>query len=180
MSVGTKLRRIRIERGITLRELARKVGCTSSFLSQVERDKVDPSISTLKKIASALNVNIVDFFMEDIGDQDVVTKVHERVKIHLRRWDAEIYSLIKSTAGKKMHPFYTIIEPGGGSHGAYTHEGEEFGFVLQGELSIILNGREYIVREGESFYFPSHIPHDWINRTEKTTVVLWVITPPSF
>jgi quercetin dioxygenase-like cupin family protein len=79
-----------------------------------------------------------------------------------------------------MQPFYTVIRPGGGSHGVYTHEGEEFGIVLQGEMELLLDDKVYIVGENESFYFSSQIPHNWNNKSDRDAVLIWVITPPTF
>jgi transcriptional regulator with XRE-family HTH domain len=181
MGIGTKVRELREQKGLTIRQLAEEVGCSPSLISQLENNRVDPSISTLKRIARALGVNIVDFFMDEyLNHEDVVTTVERRVDIQLRRWDAKIQSLVRSTRNKRMQPFFTRIRPGGGSHGMYHHEGEEFGYVLKGRLCLILEEREYEIGPNESFYFPSHIPHDWVNKGEEEVEVIWVITPPTF
>ncbi len=178
--IGQKIRALRKERGLTLKQLAALANCSPSFISQVERGKVSPSIATLKQIASALKVNIVDFFLSPDGFEPVVMREDERVEISMPRWKAKIYLLVRGTRGKKMQPFYTIIEPGGGSRGLYSHEGEEFGLVLKGELEIDLNGVKHRVKEGESFYYSSQIPHSWTNPTDQETVVVWVVSPPTW
>lgn len=178
--IGRKIRELRGERGFTIKHLADLVECTPSLISQLERGKADPSISTLKKIAKAINVNIVDFFAFQASEDELITRADERVNIQLPQWDARIQSLIKSIGNKKMQPFYTIIKPGGGSQGMYSHEGEEFGIVLKGELELMLNDKVYRVRENDSFYFTSQTPHDWNNRGKEDVAVVWVITPPTF
>jgi transcriptional regulator with XRE-family HTH domain len=180
MEIGKKIRELREKKAYTMKRLAEIVECTPSLISQLERAKADPSISTLKKIAKALNVNIVDFFMSLEETDDVVTKVDERVVIQLNRWDAKIQSLIKSVGQKRMQPFYTVIKPGGGSHGMYSHDGEEFGIVIKGELQMTIQDRVYTVGKDESFYFSSQVPHNWGNKGKEETVVIWVITPPTF
>ncbi len=180
MEIGKKIREHRQKRNLNIRQLSEMVECTTSLISQVERGKADPSISTLKKIAKALNVNIVDFFMVGPKKEDVVTRADERVNIQLRRWDTKIQSLVKSVNGRKMQPFCTVIKPGGGSHGMYTHEGEEFGIVVDGEMELLLDDKVYVIRKDESFYFSSQVPHNWNNRSKKDAVVIWVITPPTF
>ncbi|MFN3534023.1 MAG: cupin domain-containing protein [Desulfatiglandales bacterium] len=180
-AIGEKIKGFRERKGLSIRQLAEEAGCSPSLVSQLENNKVDPSISTLKKIARALGVNIVDFFMDEyLNHEEVVTSVKDRVDIHLVRWDARIQSLVRNTRNKKMQPFFTRIRPGGGSHGMYHHEGEEFGYVLKGQLSLILEDREYLICPQESFYFPSHIPHDWVNKGKEDVEVIWVITPPTF
>ena len=180
VELGQKINEVRKERGLTLMQVASKVGCSPSFLSQVERGKVSPSITTLKHIANALQVNIVDFFLSSSSTDPVVTRENDRVEISMKRWKAQINLLVRNTQGKRMQPFYTIIQPGGGAMGFYSHEGEEFGIVLKGELEINLNGTIYRVKENESFYYSSQIPHGWTNPTDKVTVVVWVVSPPSW
>jgi len=178
--LGQKIRETRTERGLTLEKVARDVGCSPSFVSQVERGKVSPSITTLKHIANALGVNIVDFFLPSGEEDSVVTQEGDRVEISMKRWKAKINLLVRSTQGKRMQPFYTVIQPGGGAMGFYRHEGEEFGIVLKGELEINLNNTIYRVKEKESFYYSSQIPHAWVNPTNKETIVIWVVSPPSW
>jgi transcriptional regulator with XRE-family HTH domain len=180
VEIGEKVRQLRIAKNLKIRQLSELVECTPSLISQLERGKTDPSISMLKKIARALDANIVDFFMEGVAHEDIVTGMKDRVDIQLKRWDARIQSLVKNVTNKKMQPFYTVIKPGGGSHGLYSHEGEEFGFLLSGRLELILNDRIHTVRQNESFYFSSQIPHNWGNTGKEDAVVIWVITPPTF
>lgn len=180
MNIGGKIRQLREAKKFNIKQLACLVECTPSLISQLERGKTDPSISMLKKIAKALDVNIVDFFMTRENDEDVVTREEDRVNIQLKRWEARIQSLVKNVTNKKMQPFFTVIGPGGGSHGMYSHDGEEFGFVMKGEVELVLNDKVHTVKENQSFYFSSQIPHNWNNRGNKEAVVIWVITPPTF
>lgn len=180
MDIGKKIKEFREEKTLNIKQLAELVECTPSLISQLERGKADPSISMLKRIAEALNVNIVDFFMKRANSEDVVMHKESRVVIQLNRWDAKIQSLVRSTSNKKMQPFYTVIKPGGGSHGMYSHDGEEFGYIVQGEMDLILSDKMYKIHKDESFYFSSTVPHDWGNTGKEDVVVIWVITPPTF
>jgi uncharacterized cupin superfamily protein len=83
----------------------------------------------------------------------VVLKPEEWVMPTLHRWNAKIQSLVKNSRDKRIHLFFTTIQPGGGSHGLYSHVGEEFGLVLKGVLEIDINRTVYTVRENESFYY---------------------------
>lgn len=179
-TIGPRIRQLRKQHKLTLKQLSEKVGCTDAYLSQVENGKVSPSISKLKKIADALRTNIADFFVERRDNDPVVLSPDRRVTLSLSRWNANLQSLVLNPSGKRMHPFFTTIKPGGGSHGLYSHVGEEFGLVLQGELEIELGGETYLVHQGESFYYNSTQPHSWINPGEKDTIVVWVISPPTF
>jgi transcriptional regulator with XRE-family HTH domain len=166
---------------MTLKQLADKAGCTDAYLSQLERGYANPSVMILKKIASALQMKVVDFFLEpEVEKNDVVLNEDERVSINFKRGDAKIQMLVRNIQNRRMQPFYTTIKPGGGSKGSYSHIGEEFGIVLQGELEINLNGKLYRVKKNASFYFSSQESHSWLNRGKRKTVVLWVVSPPTF
>jgi transcriptional regulator with XRE-family HTH domain len=178
--VGSRVKMHRQSNHLTLKQLAEKVGCTDAYLSQVENGRVSPSIANLKKIADALHTKIADFFVESESDEPVVLRPDQRTLITLDRWNARIQSLVVNHKNKRMHPFFTTIEPGGGSHGLYSHVGEEFGIVLKGQLEIELDGTAHLVREKESFYYNSSQPHSWTNPGTEVTEVVWVISPPTF
>jgi transcriptional regulator with XRE-family HTH domain len=179
--LAEKLKAFRLANRMTLKQLANKAGCTDAYLSQLERGHANPSIMILKKIASALQMKVVDFFLESGREEnEVVLKESERVNINFKRGDAKIQMLVRNIRNKRMQPFYTTIEPGGGSRGSYSHIGEECGIVLQGKLEINLNGKPYLLKKNESFYFSSQEPHSWSNPGKKKTVVIWVVSPPTF
>ena len=178
--VGIRVKMHRQSNHLTLKQLAEKVGCTDAYLSQIENGRVSPSIANLKKIADALQTKIADFFVESESNEPVVLRPDQRTLITLDRWNARIHSLVINHRNKRMHPFYTLIEPGGGSHGLYSHVGEEFGIVLKGALEIELDGTAHLVRQMESFYYNSSQPHSWTNPCEEVTEVVWVISPPTF
>jgi transcriptional regulator with XRE-family HTH domain len=180
MEIGRKIKELRERKSFTMKQLSKLVGCTPSFISQVEKGKADPSISTLKKIANSLDVSMVDFFSPPSVEEDIVTRADQRVDLKLPHWDAHIQSIIRSTGKKKMQAFFTVIKPGGGSHGLFSHEGEELGIILEGELELTLEGSAYVIRENETVYFSSDILHGWTNRKGKDAKVIWVITPPTF
>ena len=179
--IARKLKAYRLANRMTLKQLANEAGCTDAYLSQLERGLANPSITILKKVASALRMKVVDFFIEpEIAENDVVMRERERVNINFKEGEAKIQMLVRNIRDKRMQPFYTTIEPGGGSKGFYSHIGEEFGIVLQGELEINLNGASYRLRKNESFYFSSQTPHSWGNPCKRRTVVIWVVSPPTW
>jgi transcriptional regulator with XRE-family HTH domain len=179
--IAEKLKAFRLANRMTLKELAKKAGCTDAYLSQLERGRANPSIMILKKVASALQVKVVEFFLEDATNgNEVVLKQEERVNINFRTGDARMQLLVRNIRNKRMQPFYTTIEPGGGSEGSYSHVGEEFGIVLRGVLDIQIQGRTHRVKKNESFYFSSRDPHSWNNPSKATTEVIWVVSPPTF
>ena len=180
--IAEKIRALRKSRRMTLKSVADGAGCTSAYISQLEKGRANPSIATLKKIACVFNVRVVDFFLEneEEGEDDVVVRRNKRKMVSLNMGHAVIESLTRTTENRRMQPLYNRIRPGGGSNGEYAHEGEEFGIVLEGELELTVGDRVYYVKEGDSFYFPSTQPHGFHNRAGTDAVVIWVASPPSF
>ena len=79
-----------------------------------------------------------------------------------------------------MEPHLFRIAPSSGSGESYTHDGEEFLYILRGRLNIALEKTEYQLKTGDGFYFQSNTPHRWKNPGKTETWVLWINTPPTF
>jgi len=175
-----KVRMIRTAKGLNMRELADKVGCSTSFISQIENGKVSPSIAMLKKIASELNVRVVDFFMTEKNGNDIILRKDQRTHMKYPQGDAFIELLVAKVSDKKMQPIWAHFEPGDGSQGLYSHSGEEFGIIINGSLQLQIEDEVYAMGEGDTFYFSSDRKHGYRNMGDTPTNVIWVITPPSF
>ncbi|MBN2232229.1 MAG: cupin domain-containing protein [Deltaproteobacteria bacterium] len=179
--LGRRIRALRKQQGLTLRKVAELAGCSDVFLSQVERSLASPSIASLKKIANALEVSIIDLIQDNPAvEEQVVTRRADRVEFRFPR--AEVYSqlLARNVKRKSMQPLYKVVRPGSGSEGEYCHHGEEWGLVLEGALELTVDGREYHLEAGDSFYFNSSHQHGYENRGAVDTVLIWVISPPTF
>lgn len=179
--LGTKLKSIRKDRGYSLEDLARRTGFSKSFLSQIENGKNSPSIASLKKITQALEISIGEMFQADRGDQVYFLKKADRTPFEVVK-DQVIFEFGASKVpNRKMEAIFFSLLPGGESEGDYTHEGEEFGTVTEGVLSLSLGGTEYRLEVGDSIYFSSSMPHRWRNPSPDVTMrAIWVITPPTF
>jgi quercetin dioxygenase-like cupin family protein len=180
VSIGNKIRELRAASGLTLQQVAEGAGCTAAYISQIEHDKVSPSIASLKKIAQVFGVRIVDFFLDERTDGDLVFAPQDWPVVSMPGWSAHIRQMVPSIATKIMQPFMTEIAPGGGCPESYSHQGEEFGLVLEGELTLQVGGEEHRVPAGHSFYHSSLQPHAWVNNGQKPCRVIWVVTPPSW
>ena len=175
-AVGAHLRQLRAQRRLSLAQVADAVGISVGFLSALERSQMSGSVGTLSKLARFYKTNILDFFNPD-GASGRCVRPKERkvleagagVRMELLAWGNTV-----------MEPHLFRIAPESGSGDPYTHEGEEFIYVLSGDLEINLDGEEYRLKPGDSFYFESATPHRWRNPGRKETVVLWVNTPPTF
>lgn len=178
-TIARRIREFRHQQKMTLKDLAAKVGCSDSYVSQLEHGRSSPSVATLKKIASAFGIHVVHFF--DDGPEDrIVMRKHERPRLVFEEGKAEINSLIFNAKNKRIEALYTVLEPRGGSMGAIHHIGEEFGIVLSGRLDLTVGGKAYRLTAGDSFSFDSSLPHEYRNPGRRKTVIIWIITPPTF
>lgn len=177
--LGEKLRRLRKQRGYSLQQAAERIGCSPSYLSMVENQKLDPSISKLKKIAEGLGSTIVELFQEGNSDE-VVMRAHKRPLASFPRSKLRIEILVPRTPGRQLDARLAVVSPGGGSQGDYSHKGEEFGLVLEGSLELTVKGSTYTLQQGDSFYFASSSDHRFTNPGDSDSVILWVNHPPSW
>jgi len=174
--IGAHLRQLRARRKLSLAQVARAVGISVGFLSALERSQMSGSVGTLRKLARFYQTNILDFFdANGTASRQVrpaerkVLEAGEGVRMELLAWGNAV-----------MEPHLFRIAPEAGSGDPYTHDGEEFIYVLRGDLSITVGGEEYRLKPGDSFYFESATPHRWKNPGRKETLLLWVNTPPTF
>ncbi|MED4018533.1 XRE family transcriptional regulator [Sutcliffiella cohnii] len=181
MDIGNKIRELRKEQKMSIKELAEMSQCTSSFISQLERNLANPSINTLKKISEILDVPLVYFFeqeneLESTEDKYVIRK-NQRKKLKSINEKTEVF-LLTPDLDNNLEMHMIVIEPGGQSDKLYTNNAEEVGYVLSGDLTFYLGEDELIIYEGDSIYFPGHIPHGWKNHTNQPVVTLWVTNHP--
>jgi DNA-binding transcriptional MerR regulator/mannose-6-phosphate isomerase-like protein (cupin superfamily) len=175
-AIGPRLRQLRVKRGLGLAEVAEAVGVSVGFLSALERSLMSAAVGTLRKLARFYRTNILDFFDPTEANTRLVRpskrKVLEAgpgVRMELLAWGNTV-----------MEPHLFRIASHGASGDSYAHEGEEFLFVLRGELKIDLAGEEYHLKRGDSFYFDSSTPHYWKNPGRTESWILWINTPPTF
>ena len=179
MELGAKLRDMRQRKGLTQEELADRAELSKGFISQVERDLTSPSIATLIDILQCLGTDLKEFF-NDTSDEQVVFHdgdYFEKIDTELKN---KIEWIIPNAQKNIMEPIRLTIEPGGSTYPDLPHEGEEFGYVLQGSITIHLGNKAYKARKGESFYFTPSSKH-YITANGKTgALLIWVSTPPNF
>jgi len=175
-SIGPRLRRLRAKRGISLAEVAAAAGISIGFLSALERSQMSASVGTLRRLARYYRTNILDFF----DATELNTRLVRPPKRKVLEAGPGVRMELLAWGNKVMEPHLFRIAPKAGSGESYAHEGEEFLFVLRGELKIALDGEEYHLKRGDSFYFESATPHHWKNPGRSETWLLWVNTPPTF
>lgn len=180
MSLGEKIRARRQEVGISLRELASRTDLTHSFISLVERDLADPSITSLRKIADALETPLVHFFTNEQETGSPVVRNGRRRKLMIP--DSHImYEVLSPPSARQLLFFLARLEPGAvSSDDPLSHPMEEGTFVLQGRLKLEVGSEVYILEEGDSICWDGNLPHRLTSIGEEALVVISVATPPLF
>jgi transcriptional regulator with XRE-family HTH domain len=177
--LGQRIRAVRLERKASLRELGNAARVSESFLSQVERGLTSPSVLTLRRIAVALDVHIVDLLAgEDTGGHLIRVKDRGRYKDPRHQWADEF---LTPRSARKLQVNLTEIKPGQGIPEPYTHDSdEECVIVLLGKLHVTANGSSYALDEGDALLINPRLPHSFMNPGPGQSRVLWVMTPPSW
>ena len=183
MEIGQKLRAIRKERGLSQRELATRAGLTNGTISLIEKNRTSPSVASLKSLLDAIPISMAEFFstLEDTGSPKVFYRSDELIEItphqpghvSLRQLgDAENHAL------QVLHEAY----PPGADTGPemLTHQGEEAGIVVEGEIEVTVDGRSEILERGDGYLFDSRLPHRFRNIGTETCVIVSACTPPTF
>ncbi len=178
MDIGSKIRELRILNGLTQEELADRSELSKGFISQLENDVTSPSIATLEDILQCLGMTISEFFsMEQepvqtvFGAEDYFEKIDEELG-NITEW------IIPNAQKNMMEPIKLTLKAGGSTYPDNPHEGEEFGYVLKGEIILVIGNERHKAKAGEAFYYTPDKKH-YIT-SKKGAEILWVSAPPSF
>lgn len=178
MEIGKKIKNLRLFCNLTQNELADRCELTKGYISQIENDLTSPSIATLIDILSALGTDLKEFF-SDIGTNAKVS-FNKNDFIEKSTEEYVINWLVPNAQKNEMEPIKLNLKPDCATDEDVPHEGEEFGYVLRGEIVLILGKRKVKVRKGESFYYKSNVVHKICNQGRQEAEFIWVSTPPSF
>lgn len=167
LNLGQKIKNLRQRKGSSLQQVAEKAGLSEPLLSQIESEVVAPPVATLLKISKALGVNIGYFFQDQETEKHaVIVPRNERKKVFRRIHEDPskvgyyYESLAYPKADKHMEPFHVTFEPKGKEDLLFfTHKGEEFIYILDGQLEFNYENETYSLGVGDSLYFDSSIPH---------------------
>jgi transcriptional regulator with XRE-family HTH domain len=176
--LGASLKHARLVKGLTLRQVSEQAGCSESLLSKIENNRATPSIATLHKITAALGTNISAIFEANGDGQAIIIEPHDR-PVFISAEGIQLERLIPFAPGRLLQASIHLIAPQGADE-PVVHQGEELGYVLEGELEIIVGGKSYLAKTGTAFIFRSEIPHHYRNRGKVPVRVIWVNTPPTY
>jgi transcriptional regulator with XRE-family HTH domain len=180
--VGERVKELRERKGLSLKEVADLTGFSTALLSQMENHLVSPSLGTIIKLARALSVKVGDFLGETEGEPFTIVRKDERKMVSRFaskegvKYGYSYESLGFDKKDRHMEPFIVTLEPATVKAAKTSvHEGEEFIFVLEGEMEVILGNHTDILYPGDSIYYDSTIPHKVQCHQDKVTKILAVI-----
>jgi transcriptional regulator with XRE-family HTH domain len=190
-SIGQRLNRLRQEHRYSIRRLAQLAGLSASLISDIEKGKVEPSISTLKRLASAMGTTITFFFSEPSQNNGRVIRASDRVVLRDLAAMAEPRAAIEARGvrfelaspkeAETIEALYGRYEVGASlGDEPLVHDGEEWGMVLAGRLKVIVGSEVYFLDPGDTIWFPSTIPHRMENVADVPTEYIWIDSPKSF
>jgi transcriptional regulator with XRE-family HTH domain len=171
-SIGERIKALRTEQGMTLAELGGKADLSTSYLSQIERDKTTPSLSTLTCIAKALNVGLRYFFETEAevayvvragGGQNGLTSDSSIIR----------QRLMPEAGSNKIEICRVVLEPHTSSEQFVPYPGEEFVFVLAGELTVVAGDEQFVLAAGDSIHYDALQPHCWSNEGGEPCLAIW-------
>lgn len=177
IKIGKKIKEFRTYNNLTQEELADRCELTKSYISQLEHDKTSPSLETLEILLEVLGTNFKEFFDDGEKKKIIFTEEDQSIK---EENGYSINWLVPTSQKLEMEPIIVEIEPHSQTFLDNPHEGEEFGYVLEGAVELIYDGMHQIVKKGQSFYYEADEVHYLKNKTNKKVKVLWVSCPPTF
>lgn len=176
---GNKIRKQRKIKEMTIEQLSRKTGFTASYISQVERNLIEPSLSALEKICTSLNIS--PYYFLDEGTNTVVTRKEERQRLYISENNVELEYLLpvnRQNSLIKINIFKFTLNSGKWENDNFTIiDSDKCVIIMKGKLIVTFYDYNEILDEGDSIYINSYIPHKMFNPSDEKTEVLCIITP---
>jgi transcriptional regulator with XRE-family HTH domain/mannose-6-phosphate isomerase-like protein (cupin superfamily) len=176
-TLGSKIREVRTERGLSQRELAALAGISANAISLIERNENSPSVSTLQSLATALNVKVSYFFEEEEPGEILFVRASQRPAstghgVRIEGVGAHLHN-------QELEPFVVHLAPHSGSGKRLViHTGHELVYCLEGEIEYVIDDAAHRLAAGDLLLFEAHLPHSWYNPTEGQASFLLVLQTP--
>ena len=180
MDIGERLKNLRLRRGLTQEELADRCELSKGFISQAERNLTSPSIATLTDVLEGLGCTLQEFFSDDSSEKTVYTPGDMSVKEDKDELKGRITWLVPNAQKNSMEPILVELGPGGETWEMPPHEGEEFGYVISGTITLLTGTARQKVSQGSSFCLHPRSSHSLKNETARTAKFIWISDPPTF
>lgn len=178
--IGKKTKQLRLKRGLSLSELARRAELSKSLISQIERGDANPTIETVRAIALALEVPVFTLFLDEDSSSSALVRKHERMTLRVPDSQA-VRELLTPNGNGAMAVIVSRIPPRARSSPSFvSHDGEEWAFVLRGSLVAHLQDETYLLEAGDFFRFDPRLPHFFANDGDVEVEFVCTIAPARF
>ncbi len=182
--IGPRIKAARRLRNMTLKDLAASSGTSEGHMSKIENCKTEASLALLHRITQTLGLNLDVFFDEADGPERSVSRAGERPVLEIdtvrQGTGLSLERVIPCTSDHMLQCNIHIVEPGGASNGQIDHVGEEMGYILEGQIELLLDDEVFLLGVGDAFHFKSHLKHGYRNPGDTRARILWANTPPTF
>lgn len=177
LDLGARLKRIRMQAGISQRELARRAGVTNAAISLIESNQSSPSVASLKKVLEGIPMSLSDFFALETPEQSQV--FFRAAELLPLAQGAVSFRQVGDARKHNLQILHEHYAPGADTgRSMLRHESEEGGVVVQGEIELTVGEQRQILRKGDAYLFDSRIPHRFRNLTGEECVIVSACTPP--
>ena len=181
--IGQTLRNARMMKRMRLKDVADRVGCSVSMLSKIENGRAAPSLRILHSVVRVLDTSIAALFSSAPDGDLVFFREGERPTVTIDgtgRGEIILERLVPFSPNRILEGNIHIVLPGADSGGAISHAGEEVGLVIEGTIELQVGGTTRTLRQGDSFFFKSELPHSYRNVGDIVAKIVWINTPPTF
>ena len=182
MNIGLRLQEVRHKKGLSQRELAKRVGVTNSTISLIEQNKVSPSISSLKKVLDGIPISLADFFTVDIDTKNNDSPFYGKdEQLDVGNGEIHYYLIGQNRPQRQMCILREVMPPGSDTgKDMLQHEGEEGGVIIQGEIELTIANQVRLLGPGDAYYFESKTPHRFRNVGKTEAILVSANTPATF
>ena len=194
---GEKIKEIRIEKGYTLSDIAKKTGYTASFLSQIERNLKKPSLEALRKISDSLETPIISFLIDEYKPISVIKDMNDEYERYYFTSDKKRRKVVipeicteyqfitpvssDNTVKPRMVGFYVELKPKSWvSEKLITHDAEEGLFIVKGRIEVHVDNKIFLLNTNDSLYINSNVPHNYLNIDDDNAIIISYLSPPVY
>ena len=180
IDIGSRLRALRAQHGLSQRELAKRAGVTNGTISMIEQNRISPSVGSLKKVLDGIPIAMSEFFASDFSTNRKIFFA-EKDLTTISDGKIEYKQVGRDLTGKALQVLHETYHPGADTgRNMLTHHGEESGVVVKGKLEVTVGAEIKVLKAGDAFYFESHQPHRFRCIGDEDAIVVSACTPPSF
>ena len=171
-SIGKRVKTLRINQRMTLAELGEKAKLSASYLSQIERDRMNPSLTTLMNIARSLNVE-PRYFFESGDNSTLILQGDQERQPEILNPVMAYFPLSPEEPDNKLHVYRVVIQPRSQPQEFDPYSGEEMCFVLSGQLTIVVGDEKHVLKAGDSIHYDTLLLHHWSNQGDQPCELIW-------